>query len=459
MGRGKRHSTSELASAIESADDAILAKTRDGILTSWNRGAELLYGYSAEEAVGQHISLIIPPHRRGEENEILAKIVAGEHIVNYQTERQRKDGTLVSVSVSISPIEDAHGEVLGASVVSRQLTQRRPSDETFRALLESAPDAMVITGPDGNIQLVNRQTEFIFGYEREEMLGQPVEMLVPERVRERHGGHRATFFLNPKVRPMGADLDLFGRRKDGQEFPVEISLSPIATEDGLLVSAAIRDVTDRRRAEERFRRFLEFAPDAIVMVDDEGVIIEVNSQTLQLFGYTRDQMVGQPVELLLPQRFRQAHPAHRGGYLASPQVRPMGQGLALYGLRRDGSEFPVDISLAPLETETGVLVSAAIRDISERRRAEEHARRLNEMRMRRRQALELNDEVVQGLTVAQLAHSLGHHKETEKAIASTLAAAQHIIGEMLADETAEDPLAEGDLRRERAALSSPPEVE
>ena len=250
---------------------------------------------------------------------------------------------------------------------------------------------------------------------------------------------------------MGAGLELFGLRKDGTEFPVEISLSPITHGDHPLVSAAIRDVTDRKRAEEKFRKFLEFAPDAIVMVDETGRIVEANSQTLQLFGYERDQLIGETVELLLPERFRARHPGHRKGYFSAPQVRPMGQDLELFGRRRDGSEFPVDISLAPLETAEGTLVSAAIRDVSERQRADEQARRLEQMQVRRRQALELNDEIVQGLTVAQFAHALGQRTEAGDAIERTLHAAQAIITEMLAEEKAEEPLTDGDLRRERAA--------
>ncbi|MFF4565087.1 PAS domain S-box protein [Streptomyces sp. NPDC001435] len=252
----------------------------------------------------------------------------------------------------------------------------RAAEERFRGLLEAAPDAMVIVDDTGTIKLVNAQTEVLFGYRREELLDRPVELLVPGRFHAHHTEHRNNYAHNQQVRPMGAGLDLYGLRKDGTEFPVEISLSPLETTDGLLVSAAVRDVSERKAAEERFRGLLEAAPDAMVIVDDTGTIKLVNAQTEALFGYRREELLDRPVELLVPGRFHAHHTEHRNNYAHNQQVRPMGAGLDLYGLRKDGTEFPVEISLSPLETADGLLVSAAVRDVSERKAAEE---RINEL--------------------------------------------------------------------------------
>jgi PAS domain S-box-containing protein len=173
---------------------------------------------------------------------------------------------------------------------------------------------------------------------------------------------------------MGAGLELHGVRKDGTEFPVEISLSSVQSPTGLLVSAVVRDITDRKRAEELFRGLLDSAPDAMVVVNADGRVVLVNSQTEKLFGYRREELLDQPVEVLIPERFWNQHRHHRTAYSTHPQFRPMGVGLELYGIRKNGTEFPLEISLSPQQTKDGVLISSTIRDITDRKKVEDGLR-------------------------------------------------------------------------------------
>ena len=247
-------------------------------------------------------------------------------------------------------------------------------EDRFSGLLESVPAAMVIVDQAGHILLINSHMEKLFGYRRADILGQSIEKLVPERFREKHPAHRAHFFSDARVRPMGVGRDLYGRRKDGSEFPVEIGLNPIETEQGLVTLASIVDITERKRAEEQFRLVVEAAPNSIVVADGAGKIALVNAQTERLFGYQREELIGHSVETLVPERYRQKHPDHRSIFMHHPSTRPMGVGRDLFGLRKDGSEFPVEIGLNPIETEQGLTVLVSIVDITERKRTEEQNR-------------------------------------------------------------------------------------
>lgn len=371
------HTQAILASIVDCTEDAIFSTTLDGSVTSWNNGAERLFGFTRQEVLGKHISFILPADRITEAETILARLNKGESIDHFETERLRKDGIPVYISLTVSPLRDIQGNITGIGQIARDFTKQRKSRETFKALLESAPDAMVIVGKDGKIQMVNEQTEKLFLYKRTELVGNMVEMLIPQRYTQRHPGHREGFFNDPRVRGMGVDLELYGSRKDGTEFPVEISLSPLETEDGVVALAAIRDISLRKKSEEKFKALLESAPDAMVIVGHDGNIQMVNAQVRNIFQFERNEILGQPVEILIPKRFHKAHPQHRQGFFHDPRVRGMGIGLELYGQRKDGTEFPVEISLSPLETEEGTLALAAIRDITERKKAEDQIQQLN----------------------------------------------------------------------------------
>ena len=236
---------------------------------------------------------------------------------------------------------------------------------------------MVIADRDGKIVLVNAQAEKLFAYAPGELVGQRVEALMPDRFRAAHPERREGYVGQPRVRPMGAPgSTLYGVRKDGTEFPAEISLSPLQTEAGTLTIAAIRDGTDRRKMVDHLRALLEAAPDAVVMVNRSGTITAINKQAEILFGFSRDEIIGEPVDTLIPERFHRAHPGHIQDYFESPRRRPMGAGKTLAARRKDGSEFPAEISLSPFDSPEGPIAITAIRDVSARIAAETAQRHL-----------------------------------------------------------------------------------
>jgi len=380
---------------LEEAPGGIIATDAHDSVIFWTRGATEIYGYSAEEACGQRLGELIgmPGHP-----------VRQEFGVDFEYLRRRKDGQAVYVGAACKPVYTAQGEVQyvihsqNDITDAKALRDARQVESRYRGLLESMPDAIVMANSTGRIVLVNSQAERLFGFEPRELLGKPVEVLLPNRFRGGHVSHRAQYFVHPRTRTMGAGLELYGLRKDGLEFPVEISLSMIQMEEGAIVMSAIRDIGDRKKAEQKFRGLLESAPDPMVIVNARGEIVLVNTQTEQLFGYQRQELLGKPIEILIPARFAGRHPAARSSFFDKAQPRAMGAGTELYAMRRDGSEFPVEISLSPLKTEDELLVSSAIRDISGRRQIE---RKLLEQKLELEQASKAKDRFL-----ASMSHEL-----------------------------------------------------
>ena len=237
-------------------------------------------------------------------------------------------------------------------------------------ILKNSADAHIVTDQDGRIQGTTRRAEELFGYEPGELVGEPIETLIPSEHRERHRGLRAEYQVSPRGRPMVSGLELYGQRKDGTVFKAEIALNPVETSEGLVVTSTIRRIDDADISEAYFRMLLESAPDAMIIIDSQGKIAIANAQSEKMFGYDRQEMLGQPVEMLLPERLREGHVGYREGFSAEPRLRPMGPGLDLLGKRKDGSEFPVEISLSPVRSAAGHFVSSVIRDVTARRRME-----------------------------------------------------------------------------------------
>lgn len=259
----------------------------------------------------------------------------------------------------------------------------------YQISLEICPTPLLLVGSQGDIVRTNRRLDQLFGYESGELAGQKVEVLVPQNIRHSHPDLRDAFFEAPTSRPMGMGRDLRGVRKNGEMIPVEVGLEPIEFDEQSMVMVSVVDIRERKNNEAMIRRALDAASSAMIQVNDRGEIELVNEQAVRLFGYESPELLGMPIEMLIPDRARRKHCVYRASYQINQGRRAMGADRELYALRKDGTEFAVEIGLTPVEQPSGKSTMATIIDITDRQRIEKHIREQNE------QLVRLNTELLE----------------------------------------------------------------
>jgi PAS domain S-box-containing protein len=369
-----------LAAIVESSDDAIIGKDLNGVITSWNRGAEKIFGYNAREMVGTSILRLIPADRLDEENQILQKIRRGESVEHFVTQRQTKDGRLVDVSVTASPIKDAAGKAIGVSKVARDISYRKRAEETlrttearYRALFENAPDGIVIADPESYYLDANASICRMLGYARDELIGlHASDIVAPAEIQ-----NIAPALSEIKSRPVYHREWQF-RRKDGSMFPAEViaTLMP----DGNLMGM-IRDITERKNAEHAlevsevtYRRLFETAQDGILILDvDTGRINDVNPFLFNLLGFSHDEMVGKTVGELSPFKDMESNRVMLGRLQKDGYARYEDLPLET----RDGKHIAVEFVSNVYEAGGKSVIQCNVRDITARKHAQDEIHRLN----------------------------------------------------------------------------------
>lgn len=399
-----------LAAVVDSSDDGIITKNLSGVIQTWNKSAERIFGYTAEEAVDQSIHLITPPHLHAEEASILARLRNGEVIDHYETVRRRKDGRLIDVALTVSPVRDANGAIIGVSKIVRDITESKLANRTMTQvqnllalIVASSDDAIISKDLSGTITSWNGGAERMFGYAAADMIGSSILRIIPP---ERHSEEAA---ILAKLR-RGERVDHYEtvrQKKDGRLFDISITVSPLTDSDGNVIGASKigRDISEQKQAQrvlyesqERWRVTLESIGDAVVATDAEGVVTFANAVAAKVMGRPVKDLVGRllaDVFKIVNEETRHPVDCPVGRVIRHGQVVGLANHTVV--LRPDGTEVPIDDSAAPIRDREGRLVGVALvfRDISERKRTETQLQRWNtelEVRVRERTAELVNSQ-------------------------------------------------------------------
>jgi PAS domain S-box-containing protein len=371
-----------LAVIVESSDDAIIGKDLDGVITSWNRGAERLYGYAADEVVGRPVSLLLPPERPDEFPGIMERLQRGEQIDRYETVRVRKGGERVEVSVGISPVRDEAGRVIGASAIAQDVTARKRAEAVLhRAMqhIQIVTDGMSVPvtrcGRDLRYQWVNKPYADWIGRPVQEVVGRPIVDVLGEEAFEDLLPYFRRVLTGEQVRyERAVNFRGLGRRWINSTYTP--TFDPAGAVDGWV--AVVLDVTDRkrveeelRRAEERVRSVVETVVDGIVTIDEGGTVETFNPAAERLFGYPATEVIGRNVKVLMPEPYHNAHDGYLANYLRTGEAKVIGIGREVVGRRKDGTTFPMELAVSEFRLGDRRYFTGVVRDITERKAAEE----------------------------------------------------------------------------------------
>ncbi|MBI5473794.1 MAG: PAS domain S-box protein [Ignavibacteriae bacterium] len=380
-----RFSEQRFRSLVEHSWDAVALFDANGAILYASPSTKTILGYDPDEFVGRNAFDLIHPDDHVPVTARLQEALTHPRQSVYVFARVRhKNGawrwlegmfTNLLDDPAVGAIVNNYRDFTDHKIAEEAL---RDSEERYRIVADTASDGIITIDSSSRILFVNPAIERIFGYRSDEMVGRDVTMLMPKYFRHLHRSSLSNYLATGKRHIRWEAIELPGLHKSGREVPLEISFGEFLKDGEHMFTGIIRDISERKHAEARFRLVVEASPYAIIMTDFKGRIVLVNSQAENLFGYTREELLNASIDQLVPEHQRKAHAAQRALFSAGPASRPMGAGRDLKGRRKDGVEIPLEIGLSPLMTSEGSFVLASIVDITERKRAEEALRKSEE---------------------------------------------------------------------------------
>jgi len=383
--RARLESEARTRAILDAAVDAILTIDEKGIVDSMNPAAEKLFGYSRKEVIGKNVKMLMPaPYHREHDGYLTNYLTTGiKKIIGIGREvvGLKKDGSMFPMHLAVSELQLGDrkmftGIARDISDVRNAIRRLEESEGRTRAILDAAVDAILTIDPKGLVESMNPSAERLFGYSREEVIGQNVKMLMPEPYKREHDGYLSNYLTTGTKKIIGIGREVVGKRKDGSTFPMHLAVSELKLGDQQMFTGIARDISGLRNAirsleesEGRTRAILDAAVDAILTIDERGTVETMNPSAERLFGFTQKEVIGQNVKMLMPAPYKQEHDGYLTNYLTTGIKKIIGLGREVTGRRKDGSTFPMHLAVSELQLGTRKIFTGIARDISDVRNA------------------------------------------------------------------------------------------
>ncbi|WP_339768665.1 PAS domain-containing sensor histidine kinase [uncultured Paraglaciecola sp.] len=418
-----------LAAVLNTVTDAIITMSQYGIVQSFNRSAERMFGYSADEVVGQNVKMLMPDPYYSEHDGYLKhylstgnKKVIG---VGREVQAKRKDGKVFFMELNVNEMTISGVTMFVGTI--RDISDRKSAEQdlkdnqaSLQAIVDNTVDGLITINEVGRVETFNKACEVLFGYKTAEVIGNNVKMLMPEPYHSEHDGYLKNYHTSGTKKIIGSGRQVEGKKKDGTIFPMDLSISEVDIKGKKIYSGIIRDITELQEAQQRLAAVLDNTVDGLITIDENGCIEHYNKACEAIFGFNAREAVGQNVKILMPEPYHSEHDGYLKNYHNTGSKKIIGSGREVVGLRKNGSTFPLDLSVSEVNVQGRKLYSGIVRDISVRKKAEADIKQANSEleEFAYRTSHDLRSPLISSIGLLDIVTHYIQQEETDSALAS-----------------------------------------